>query len=151
VIAAALMLIPAVCAAARPSRAGSNLVADRAAVAQTYASFLDALANGNGRRACSLVTAAGRHKLITEFGPLTGGKRLPCTDIIVTVSGVLTPAIKQGLRTAVIKRVALKGKHASVRDADVTSRSGTLTGFLDPKSRTPTRFIKTANGWKLTA
>jgi hypothetical protein len=135
-------------ATAQASAAASNRNGDRAAAAHTYTAFLAAFADGNGTRTCSLMTASGQRKLTQGALP---GKRPSCKDFIANVSFGIPNKIKLGLRTAVVKRVTLQGNLASIRDADVTSRRGTLQGFFDPKDHTPTRLVKTSSGWKITA
>jgi len=116
---------------------------DVAKVKQTMTRFLAAMADGDGATACSLATASAQAKL-ERASPGTS-----CEQDVSILSGRLSSEIKDGLRSAQIKKVTIDRDTATVQDADITSTRGSLTGFLQPGSA-PTVLKKQSDGsWKI--
>jgi hypothetical protein len=117
---------------------------DSANVKKTMTRLYSALASGDGATACSLATPSGRAKL--ERGV---GKGASCVQIVALLGASLPAKIKEGLRSVQVKKVTIHGNTATVQEADVTSTSGSLSGFLRPGSP-PTILTKQADGtWKV--
>ena len=72
-----------------------------------------------------------------------------CAKVVDLVSGHLTAAQKAALSTVRIANVSVHGSQATVRSRDITSRRGSLRGFIS-KSSAPTRLRKQSDGsWKI--
>jgi ketosteroid isomerase-like protein len=116
---------------------------DVAKVKQTVVRELAALANGDGATACSLATASGRAKVQSAIAGAS------CEEVVKRFAQQVPQRVKDGMLTAKVKHVTIKGDTATVANADITSSRGTLAGFLQPGSA-PTMLTKQADGsWKL--
>jgi hypothetical protein len=116
---------------------------DTARVKQTMTRELKSAADGDGATACSLATPSGQAKLARAVPGST------CEQVISLLSQRLPSQVKEGLRSAEIKKVTVNGDTATVQDADITSARGNLGGFLQPGSP-PTILTKQPDGtWKI--
>ncbi|HEY5198340.1 MAG TPA: hypothetical protein VIJ51_15070 [Solirubrobacteraceae bacterium] len=123
--------------------AAGGSTADAGKVAQTVTRELGDLAAGNGAAACALATPTGQ----TELASASPNHK--CAQAIELVSQNLTPAVRLGLKTAVVKKVTINGGSATVSNADITSTQGSLSGFLGPGSA-PTVLTKQPDGsWEI--
>jgi hypothetical protein len=122
---------------------GSSDSADTAKIKRVVTQELSDLAAGNGAAACALATPAGQAQLAS------GSTAHTCAAAIDLASSRLPAQVKEGLRTAQIKKVTITNGSATVSDADITSTQGTLTGFLDPASA-PTVLTEQPDGsWEI--
>jgi hypothetical protein len=116
---------------------------DVAKVKQTLLREFAAVANGDGATACSLATASGRAKLQSAVPGAS------CEEVVKVAAQRLPGSVKEGLLTAKVNRVTIRGETATVQDADITSSRGSLAGFLQPGSA-PTTLTKQSDGsWKI--
>ncbi len=122
---------------------GGSGSSDADKVKQALTRELSAIATGDTTTACSLATPSGQAKLAKA---IPGGT---CKSVVALVSQHLSAQVKVGLRSAQIRRVTINGDTALVRDADITSTRGTLSGFIGPGSA-HTMLKKQPDGsWKL--
>ena len=122
---------------------GGSRRADAVKVKETVGQALAALANGNGRAFCGLATAGAR----AELARTTPGAS--CPQVVRRISDQLSPAVRLGLRHALVGTVTIHGDRASIRPGDITSTRGALKGFLQA-SAPPTRLSRQSNGtWKI--
>jgi hypothetical protein len=129
-----------VLAACGGSGSGSG---DQTRVKDTLHRVFAGVANGDGATVCSLATPAGQSRLKSA---LPGSS---CPQVIKLVSQHLSAQVKQGLRSAQITRVAINGNTATVRDTDIRTSQGTLSGFLQPGAA-PTVLTRGQDGsWKI--
>ena len=105
--------------------------------------FMAAIGNGDGRKACGLADESGRQRLVRA----ARGK-LSCEAIVAAIATRLPPDVKAGLQNAEVKKVTIDGDTASIRDADIRSTKGKLSGFLN--SDTPTKLVKQGGEWTVT-
>ncbi|HET9104055.1 MAG TPA: hypothetical protein VFN55_11950 [Solirubrobacteraceae bacterium] len=117
--------------------------ADASHAAQTLTRAFHALAAGDGATVCALATPAGQRSLAAAV-PGAG-----CAKVVDLVSAHLTGAQRAALGTVRVTGVSVHGAQASVRARDITSRRGSLRGFL-AKSSAPTRLRRQPDGsWKI--
>jgi hypothetical protein len=117
---------------------------DTAKIKQTIRRELTALADGDGATGCSLATPARQAKLVRALpGAMT------CDQVIKAVGQRLPASVKDGLRSAQVKKVTVHGNTATVQDADITSARGNIAAFLQPGSP-PTVLTEQPDGtWKI--
>jgi hypothetical protein len=112
-------------------------------IKETVTRQLTAIADGDGKTACSLATESGRQQL-------QGGSGASCEQVVAFLSRMMAGSLKEGLRTVRIKRVTINGDNATIQDADITSRRGNLVGFTQAGASTQTTLVKQADGsWKV--
>jgi hypothetical protein len=112
-------------------------------IKETVTRQLAAIANGDGKTACSLATESGRKQL-------EGGGGASCEQVVAFLSRMMAGSLKEGLRTVRIKRVTINGDNATIQDADITSRRGNLVGFTQAGASTQTTLVKQSDGsWKV--
>jgi hypothetical protein len=122
---------------------GAGAMAQTAQVKQTVRAALADLARGDGRAFCALATPAGQAKLA---GTLPG---YDCAKLVAYVGDHLSPAAKQGLLHAQVRRVTIAGATARVLSADIIATEGSLKGVLNDNGK-PTTLIRQSNGsWKI--
>jgi hypothetical protein len=139
-LAAAISLSAIVAGCGGGSGAG---VAQTAKVKQTVRTALADLARSDGRAFCALATPTGR---ATLAGTLPGYN---CAKLVAYVGDHLSPAAKEGLLHAQVRRVTISGATARVLSADITATEGSLKGLLDDHGK-PTTLIRQSDGsWKI--
>ncbi len=122
---------------------GGGQGADIAKVKQTIQRAFVALADGHGSAFCALATPGAR----AELARTTPGAS--CPQVVGSISRQLSSEVKLALRHARVRTVSVDGDRASVRARDITSRGGTLTGFLQ-QSAAPTKLVRRSDGsWKI--
>jgi hypothetical protein len=120
-------------------------VAQTAKVKQTVRAALADLARADGRAFCALATPAGQARLAAT---LPGSD---CAKLVAYVGDHLSPAAKEGLLHARVRRVRISGATARVLSADITATEGSLKGLLDDNGK-PTTLIRQSDGsWKINA
>ena len=139
---AARTLFPAAVAGLALAGCGGQS-ADGTHAAQTLTRAFHALAAGDGATVCALATAAGQRSLAAA---VPGSD---CAKVVDLVSAHLTAAQKTALATVKVGPVNVHGSQASVRTRDISSRRGSLRGFL-VKNSAPTRLRKQSDGsWRI--
>ena len=83
---------------------------ERAAAARALAAFLAAYAKGDGRSACSLLTASARERLGQSFGQAGAGRR--CARTVSEFSSALPAQARRQLRRARLLSLRVKGNRA---------------------------------------
>jgi hypothetical protein len=140
----ARFLLVALVAALALAGCGGGGSGDEQAVKDTVTTFMSALARGDGATACSKATAAAQQRLTAQAAQAGSN----CPAIIAAISKRLPAEVKQGLETAQVKKVTVKGNTATVTDHDITSKSGNLGPFLGSGATTLT---KVGGSWKLSS
>jgi hypothetical protein len=117
---------------------------DEQKVKQTVIQDMAAVADGDGATACSLATQSGRAQLERAVPGKT------CEQIVALFSARLPNSAKDGLRTAHISKVNIRGNTATVPNSAITSTRGDLHGYTD--SGPPVALAKQPDGsWKISA
>lgn len=134
--------------------AGCGGTGDDQAVKRTMQRFLAAVGRGDGRTACALLTPSGQAALATlasQIAPaLTSAPHTASCQLILTAIGSrLKPATKQGLESAQVQKVTVKGNTASVLSSDIRATKGNLSSFLAGSA--PTKLVKVGGTWKVTS
>jgi hypothetical protein len=117
--------------------------AQTAKVKQTVRTALADLARADGRAFCALATPAGQ---ATLAGTLPGYN---CAKLVAYVGDHLSPAAKEGLLHARVRRVTISGATARVLSADITATAGSLKGVLDDHGKPTTLIQQPDGGWKI--
>lgn len=123
---------------------GGGSSGDEQAVKDTVTTFMSALARGDGATACAKATAAAQQRLTAQAAQAGSN----CQAIISAIASRLPAPVKQGLETAQVKKVTVKGNTATVSDHDISSKSGNLGPFLGGGTTTLT---KVGGSWKLSS
>jgi hypothetical protein len=138
-LALGLSVLLAACGSGATAPAGRSEARAKATITRAF----HALARGDGATVCSLTTDAGR-KILAASVP-----HASCEKVVALASRRLTPAQRAALASVVIRHVRVSGGQATITDADVTARRGSLKGFIDPHSE-PTRLSQQPDGsWKI--
>ncbi|MFZ0042970.1 MAG: hypothetical protein WAK93_16805 [Solirubrobacteraceae bacterium] len=116
---------------------------DSGKVEKTVQTAFADLASGNGQGFCSLTTPAGQKSLAQN---LPGAS---CAKVLNLVSAHLSTQQKNGLRHAKVKSVTVKGNTATVKNSDITTSSGSLSGVLGSSTAKTTLTKQSDGSWKL--
>jgi hypothetical protein len=130
-------------AAAVVAGCGSSGTSDTTKVKQTVKTAFADLANGNGQGFCSLATPAGQKSLAQNLPGST------CAKVLTLVSQHLSAKQKEGLRNATVKAATVKGNTATVKNSDITTGKGSLSGVLGSSSASTTLTKQSDGTWKL--
>ncbi|MDQ6836270.1 MAG: hypothetical protein M3016_08800 [Actinomycetota bacterium] len=137
--ALALCLVLAACG----SNSSPSASQDVAQVKATLTRAFRALAAGDGATVCSLATPQGRKSLATAL------PHSSCVRVIMVVAAHLRPPQKAALSSLQVKKATVSGRHAIVKDSDLSSARGSLKGFIRATAP-PTQLTKQADGsWKI--
>ena len=140
-LAAAVSL--SVLAAAGCGGGGGTRGAQTAKVEQTVRTALADLARADGHAFCALTTPAGQATLARTLPGYS------CPKLVAYVGDHLSPAAKEGLLHARVRRVRISGATARVLSADIIATEGSLKGVLDDNGK-PTTLIRQSDGsWKI--
>lgn len=122
---------------------GGPTPGDRRAAKGAVRTFLTALADGDGARACGELTPAARSTMVVA----AGAARAPCAAAIEAASRRLAPSVRAGLADVRVVAVKVADDHATVADDAIKSARGDLRSVL--RVGGVTRLQKLAGDWKI--
>jgi hypothetical protein len=123
--------------------AGGPTPGDRRAAKATVRTFLTALADGDGARACGVLTPAARATLTVA----AGAARAPCPSAIAAASRRLPGDVRAALGDVRVVAVAIRGDRATVTDDAIRSPRGDLRPVL--RRGDVTRLVKVGGVWRI--
>ena len=118
---------------------GADATSDADSVRATVHRFHGHIVDGDGQRACRMLTERGRREFVAvNSGPDRAGD---CASIAIAVGDMLSDAEKWALPRIIIRRVEIDGDRATVRNEDVV-----LPPALDTPGRTDGRSVLVRDG-----